>query len=1730
MKKGRRIISVILLFAMIVAMIPVEYMVSAAPRATYVLDTDGIDVGEEYLLVQKASNQNTYYALQGADSTKPGATTEVQLDGDQVIDFGGIENYLWTIEDNGAGTYNIKHGDKYLHITQYHAESPLSYKEEKFALNIGNNDFALQKNGEYNVYCKFPGDSYHYYLTKSENDPFTFISYRQWSLGYVDSCVRFYKKVETQQSNHTVSVITKLNNNNTNLSTFLGEDTELHILLDGSDQECQTLTNIQTGVYTVEVTENGTYSVFLVDADGVRVDTDMDVIVSDADGAAELSYYSVTYDEDGGDLHGMNSTEYHLAGSTVIAKAEATRDNFQFMGWKDQNGNIIAGKGVVTQSLDKELLLTAQWQTIDIDESLKTDYVIRYLLKGTYEELHVETKVAGAAINSKVDAQQNALKLDGYTYCGATINNVYYDKETLPALTLSKDETNNVLIIHYIPDPDMHLHKTAILEDDGTYTIEMEMFIHDNPVTTIVDLNAPLDIVLVLDQSGSMWTSGVYGTLQQSVNSFINLIAEHGRTHQTDHRIAVVGYGNDEFSQASGTGPIAGSYDDDSGKTVQDDGYWTNTGVFDAHGDFHVRPITGFQYTEYTGEVEKSGTYYTYSHGEYLVLTYHDVYRHMITESEAYAQLLLGEKIYGNVDGAFVELDRNPSGMWIYDDNKLYSSTLFFTRHEKVWTHRHGIEGREIHAYMQDGKFTAVDGHNTIYIREETTEANPEKSIYRDALIPVTMGEKGSGYVDSSFEKIVNNLGAKGQTYVSYGMEMANSIFAANPLSANDLEEGRQRVVVVFTDGKPGDSTNFDEEESNKGIYQAYIASNTYGAEVFTIGLYGNEIVDAESDQDYFMNGMSSNYPDAQSLNDVWNDVEYIHAKTGVKLDLGGPYYVKDGANYCLLRNVIGRDTTTPADRNYYSFWRYTNSAGQEVTLFKGALNEHPLITAVEENGKIKSQINGVNIYRKSGAGYQEAASDKYYFSSHDSKMLEQYFATIVRELTTKISEEVALTNDAFLRDVMGQGLVLTPGTKITVSYEEGVFLPDEKKVNWSGVRVKMDSLTISENASGTITSGDGIMVDGQFIPYITVYNMGTQNATDPSGADYRPHTVDIVGYDYSSEEWYLNQESPHGRRLIVTITRVEAQDDVVWNKPQTTNQNESGFWAVAENGEEYLLETFVQPSTVFVERAYVLDYGKELELSGWYFDSEGDKQAQVIHVDCEIENGMNWFNKNNPTIQNGSNYGNTKYGNVRIENGKMYYQPTTTQWGGYDEFYVFGNTWRNTVVSQNANENGNLWNKVTVIPANNIYYEDSFVTGQSNGANDISGFVYSGAWEFVNGENAGKNTETPEQLENTDQGGGVHGWTDAWLDDDGFSDDSAHVTGQDGSMGAKAQFTFTGTGVEVYTRTNEKSGIVVATLKSLSGTSAPVSKSLIVDNLAKSGDYYQIPTVSFADLEYGTYEVTLIATAASAVATGSMRYEYYLDGIRVYNPLGIVSQDSNSIVKDAYGKELNAMYTEIRDIVIANDDFIPDLNNDGVSGAVFIDWIQEGQENGDDVAGVGAGTYEVSTTFQTYGPKNEIYLEKGQAVVIKVDSKNTYYVGMKSIDADKAAKVNICGLEMKEPQTITVSHTVDMYYEVVPIDGYLVIQNASENGALLALTKLKTTNLTEKITTNGVLPVVAKYAVRTMELFDLALEEAKNKPVETPVPEVTVDPLVLYQQRTDQLFEEVRSWLEETE
>ena len=1631
----------------------------------------------------------------------------------------------------------------------------------------------------------------------------------------------------TPNPKYQVQVNTILDGVYKNIPEILGENLTLQLTLDTGDGTLLPMTSTGAGLYTAQVSENGTYSLWLMDENKDCEDTQIDIKIEGANKTVELKYFSVTYDLNGGTLQNAQLTSVYREGTAVGALPTPVKEGFRFLGWQDHKGNIISAGGVVSSYLSEQTRLTAQWEEVQIDgEAKDVNYVIRYLVKGTYEKIADDCYTHGD-IRYPVWANEQASVINKYTYVGATIHGVYIEAEKDPYLTLSEDESQNVLILMYMPNPDLHLHKEATLVEDGTYTIELEMFTHDNPITTIVNQSTPLDIVLVLDQSGSISEGNVMEERDKAVKNFIDLVADHGRNNGTDHRIAVVGYGSGSTTvYSSEDGIIAGSYDSSSKQTNYPVLYtygsykyfspapkaYVNTGVFDSNGDFHAYPIKGFTYKDFDGsikmdaegnvyDVDKNGNvlarddegnpilknvYYTYSadHDEYLLLTYHKVYRHLITEDEAYVENLNGTTIYGYVDGEFVELKRDNSGLWLYGENfnVLYSSEQFFTWHNNVWTHRYGLERREIHAYMVEGEYRSTDGHDSLTVRSEAT-TNVQKSIYKDALIPVTMGANGTGFVDPSFATMVEKLGANGQTRVSYGMEMAYEILKANPLTPEDKEEGRQRIVVVFTDGKPGDSFNFSEAETNAALEIAKEIKSTdeenggMSTKIFTIGLYSDDLTNASADvirskqdQDDFLNALSSNYYDADSLDALWETYDYTYVREGAAMPVDngvvlpdGPWYVKVDDRYyqVQLETPLGSKTIDGVTYQV-SRWYYVDDNGQEVTCLSyitgGPTNNKIVAPAVGENGLVVGENDVVagaetmqaTFYRRIGVTYNEPDSDQYHELVDKAEKLEEYFATILSTLTTKVSEKVTMTNDAILRDIMGQGLVLTPGTVITVYTEEGTYWHTEtgdKGVNWSGVREQVASLTIPENPDNIMYSEEEMEVEGfeDPIPYISVYNLQSTNPTDPNGDNYHPHTVDIIGYDYGSEEWYLNASSPNGKRLIVTITRVEARDNVNWGRLHYTNHEQSGLWlrAVGQQQRE-LLEAFNQPSTVFVERAYVLDYGKEFDLTGWYFDRKDETASGAVHMDADIESGMNWFNEEAPTTQNGT-VDKVQYGNVKIEEGVVTYQPTTTQWGGYDQFYVFGHTDETVITAVGANRKGHLWNKVTIIPANNIYYEDSFGEETAFGENQFSGFIYTGAWETVTNETEdpeaekpGSNKEHPEHIEN-DTYGETHGWTDGLADDKMFTDGSAHKVTVTDKTSAKAVFTFTGTGVDVYTRTNSLSGLIVATLSGKNLNGQTVSKGFVMDNLAMSGDYYQIPTVSFDNLDYGTYTVTLIATAASDVATGSKRYEYYLDGIRVYNPLGEVTSASNSTVTNAYGKEINAVYTEIRDIILTANSFTSDFDTEklGAEGAVFIDWIRENQGTGGDIEGTGVVTYEVGKTYNTYGPKNEVYLTEGQAIVVKVDPRHTYYVGMKSLNPDVPVTVHVSGVGRIAPQVIEVAHSADLYYEVRPFigdsedDAYIIIENAitdDGNTALLALTKLRTTNMYATTAESGVMKINAEEAVQTMNTFAVALEEAKNRPEETPEVNVTLDPFEQDKLQTSWLFAAVRNWLEE--
>ena len=93
----------------------------------------------------------------------------------------------------------------------------------------------------------------------------------------------------------------------------------------------------------------------------------------------------------------------------------------------------------------------------------------------------------------------------------------------------------------------LYLSKTATAESDGTYKIRLEAYTTGKVTTTITTV--PVDIVLVLDQSGSMafdfnGNESRQAAMKEAVKGFINAVGKKYIAENADHRMAIVTFGS----------------------------------------------------------------------------------------------------------------------------------------------------------------------------------------------------------------------------------------------------------------------------------------------------------------------------------------------------------------------------------------------------------------------------------------------------------------------------------------------------------------------------------------------------------------------------------------------------------------------------------------------------------------------------------------------------------------------------------------------------------------------------------------------------------------------------------------------------------------------------------------------------------------------------------------------------------------------------------------------------------------------------------------------------------------------------------------------------------------------------------------------------------------------------------------------------------------------------------
>ena len=416
---------------------------------------------------------------------------------------------------------------------------------------------------------------------------------------------------------------------------------------------------------------------------------------------------------------------------------------------------------------------------------------------------------------------------------------------------------------------------------------------------------------------------------------------------------------------------------------------------------------------------------------------------------------------------------------------------------------------------------------------------------------------------------------------------------------------------------------------------------------------------------------------------------------------------------------------------------------------------------------------------------------------------------------------------------------------------------------------------------------------------------------------------------------------------------------------------------------------------------------------------------------------------------------------------------------------------------------------QIQVIPATNVYYEDSFAKFTGG-----AGAAASAQWKSVN-ENGEEYTATyPEQaLEALGQENHKpYGYDPAYDSCTMFSMGSARkvtVTqamvddwnNHNDSAWPTAQFTFKGTGFDIISLTDNTSGAIFVFVYKGTDTSATGTRvrSHIVDNYYgytqdENGNWvvnnnannvlYQIPVMRIRDLEYGEYTaVVKVFYDEGFNHTTKSEYSFWLDAVRVYDPMGESVNTGNTYGQDG---EAYPQYIKLRSE-------LKKLNSGETasSGALFID----GKENAN------------ISEYANYGPNNEVYLAKGQAIMFKLAGTDlskieTVQIGAKAPNG--TAKLVVNNGEAKVLGTAT-----EMYYDITMAavnNGAQLVTVTNTGEAILSLTNLKIT-YAEGNQTVSLGEVSAEQKTQAVQMVRALFAPAPVEPEPEPEPEKTFEP-----------------------
>lgn len=494
----------------------------------------------------------------------------------------------------------------------------------------------------------------------------------------------------------------------------------------------------------------------------------------------------------------------------------------------------------------------------------------------------------------------------------------------VPASTAYADDTP--------ADSGMRYNKTAKANDDGSYTITLEAFATGSQQTTTQTKDVPTDIILVLDQSGSMddpmggyvynaYTEGWLSPRNYQNDEYYPL-RHNGGSGNLWHKLS-----NDEYVAVSVEQKMV--YTAISGWDNGD--YYSNQNnlyclVNGEYKKVRVERDLGFFVYNYTYYVD--GSKIGSGSGSSETPTFYDGYAPLYQSQIKYIYSYTLNGATTKIDES-IGADTTPNTQFY---KREYSSNAGGTRlnalRNAATTFANAVAAKAAGA---DGDINAtadnIDHRIAVVGFANGNRYGGVNYNYKNTEVFVgssqyTYGTAAQGQYANAFQSMntssgvsnvnasIGALDADGGTLTNLGLEMANGIFEANPIQSG---ETRNRVVVLFTDGVPGWS-GFDSDTANAAITRASTAKNTYGATVYSIGIFsgadastaGNSSGNETQKANWFMQQISSNngtpnYPsyylsagDADSLNSIFQQISNNITTGGSSTTLGSETVIKD--------------------------------------------------------------------------------------------------------------------------------------------------------------------------------------------------------------------------------------------------------------------------------------------------------------------------------------------------------------------------------------------------------------------------------------------------------------------------------------------------------------------------------------------------------------------------------------------------------------------------------------------------------------------------------------------------------------------------------------------------------------------------------------------------------------------------------------------------------------------